>query len=152
MATAKTGAKEPKPVVFILVPELKKPVFKGRIGVTQFHAAIENGQQTCGESTDMLSPDGFGVYQWMDDHPNHDARLRAVNEFKKKKNVGRDIPFIIGPFDDRVKAVKEMNNLREKPVEEVNAALKVEVEAQNKQIADLKKQIADAQKSAGATK
>ena len=143
----KEKAKGPKDVIYILVPKLNKPVFKGGIMVSQDHAVIENGQTIKSESTDRLDPDGFGIYSWRDDHENHERRVRAMEAFMAKKNIGDD-KFIIGPFESREKACKEMHKVRPKSDAEQLATIKAESAEKDAEIEALKAQI-QAAKSAG---
>ena len=142
--------KGPKEVVFILVQEIGKAPFKGGVLVSQDIAVIENGQLVTPESTDRLDPDGFGMFSWSDDHPNNARRLKAMLQFQKKNNRG-ETPFIVGPFDSRGKAAKEMQKVRPKADGEKVALLRKEVDEQAiERVADqelivkLRKQIADA--------
>ena len=137
--------KEPKPVVFILLPQPGKALFKGSVFAWQEHAVVENGQQIKAEQTGVLSPDGFGIYQWMDNDPHHKENLFAMKGFMERKNKGKK--FIAGPFDCRQKALEQMDKLREKAPEEENTILKAQAADKDKEIAELKEKIAKATKS-----
>ena len=141
---SKEEAKSPKPVVFILLPQVNRPLFKGRVFVSQTHAVVESGQQIKGEAVDFLTPDGFGIYQWRDDDPGHGQRMNAMKAFMAKKN--KSAKFIIGPFECREKALKEMDKQRDKAPAEENAILKGESVEKDAEIARLKAKIAETQK------
>ena len=131
---------EKKQTIFILVPELNKSVFKGGVIVSQDHAVIEGGQLVTAEQTDRVDPDGFGMYRWRNDHPNHKRRLKALEMFMEKKNKGK-IPFIIGPCGSIEEATKKMHDVRPKaPAEEVTS-LKAENALKDTELADLREKL-----------
>ena len=127
-------------VVFILVPELNKPEYKGGILVSQDVAVHENGQIIKAEQTDRLDPDGFGIFSWRNDHENSKRRLKALEMFKE--TAGN--PPVIGPFKSRAEALKKMHEARPKSAEEKNTVLSAENKAQTGIIAKLKEKLAKA--------
>ena len=127
-------------VVFIMIPELNKPEYKGGVLVSQDTAVHENGQLVKAEQTDRLDPDGFGIFSWRSDHENHDRRLKAMLMFKEDS----DNPKLVGPFKSRDEALKKMHAVRPKSAQEENANLKADNQAQAGVIAELREKLAAA--------
>lgn len=136
-----------KKAFFILVPDVDGKLFKGRVFVSQQRAKLVDGVQTEGEKTDVLSPNGFGIFTVSGDEATFKARMSAMEAFVEKKNKPGEAPFIVGPFDTSEEATKEMHKVRPKTAEQEAGELRGVIDSQKDTIADLKKQLEEAKKA-----
>lgn len=139
-------------VYFIDIPKVGQPVSNNTLVVSQKRATFVNGVQVEGESTDMISSNGQGLYTLPKNHPNHAARVTALEVKMARENTG-EIPVLLGPFDTALEAFSKMDEVREKSPEEAkNIALKklatVETEKaeQLAELAELRNKLAALQK------
>ena len=133
-------------IYFLLVPRVNQKVPNHDVLVSQDREKIEEGVQTQGASTDVMSHDSTGLFTTPKNHPNIKRRLAAMEVFKKNNNHEGQIPVVIGPFETQSDAFDKMHELREKTPEEVAGAAterSEELEAEN---AELKAKLAAAQK------
>lgn len=148
MAKEEKKQEEKKDKLFILIPQADGKMFNGAVFVSQQRVKIEDGVQTEGEKTDLIRPDGMGIYTVPGNGPNYENRLKAMLGFMERNNVG-EVPFIAGPFGDRKEALEKMHEIRPKlPAEEVGE-LKELGKAKDATIADLKRKLAEAEQKSG---
>lgn len=151
--TSENKAKETGNEIFVLVPQVGKPVMKLQIVASQDVQKIENGVKVASAHTDILTPNGFGLIVLPQEHPNHERRMASMKRFMAKKNHPGQAPFIIGPFADQDSAFKEMHKVRpktdsERATEESSRAKALEEanEQKDKEISSLRERLAKAGK------
>ena len=106
-------------VYFIIVPRVGQKVMHTQVLVYQTRARSENGVQVENEATDVLTPDGQGLFVLNKAHPNHAARVTALTAKMKRENLTGKPPALLGPFDDYAEAFKAMHKARPKTDQEV---------------------------------
>lgn len=134
-------AKKEGNVYFVLVPKINQKVQKMEIIASQDVAKMENGVQVAPEHTDILSPNGQGLFILDVTHPNHARRMKAMEVVMKKRNVGGKPPEIVGPFNTSAEAFEKMHEVRPKTDSEAANIATQKAEILNKKTADQAKEI-----------
>lgn len=147
---AETMKKSDK-VYFVLVPKVGAPVPNVEIIASQRVAKIENGVQVEPPKTDILRPNGQGLFMLDVNHPEYKTRKTALEKYMAVKNLKGKSPVMVGPFSEAKDAFTEMDRVRPKTDAENAAREKAraeKLEADNKakddELAELKAKLAEA--------
>lgn len=145
-------AKKKESKFYIMIPRVGGQIPRGGIIISQDRAVIENGVTVKGESTDIITPDPFGLIVVAADHPNYDRRIKALEKKMERENVEGLPPVLIGPFATKDQAFKKMHEVRPKTDSEEANESKQRAKTLEQENEDLKKRIAELQAKGGGNK